>query len=186
MASIVSRAVCLLAVLSLVPVAAASLIRMPAAADVPFVTLADGSFHGPALGRLIVIRTPERWAHVWAVMNAGSVPLPPVPDVDFTQSMILIAARGYKPACGYHARIERIEATDHGLEVTVRKWRETCVTPIVTYWSHVVVVPRNDGRVKAVIVRGAPEARVRSFVTRSHLLRLAGRFAGALRALTPN
>ena len=157
MASVVSPAARRLAVLGLMLVAVAWPMRHVAAADVPFVTLADGSFAGPVSGRLIVIRTPEKWAHVWAVMNAGSVPLPPIPAVDFSESMVLIAARGYKPTCGYFARIERVEATDHGLEVTLRKWRETCVTPVVTYWNHVVLVPRNDGRVKAVVIRGSPE-----------------------------
>ena len=179
MASVVSSAVRLLALLSLALVVVAGPMRRVAADDVPFVTLADGSFAGPVVGRLVVIRTPERWARVWAVLNAGSVPLPPVPDVDFNQSMVLIAARGYKPTCGYFARIERIETTERGLEVTVRKWRETCVTPVVTYWNHVVVVPRDDGRVKAVIIRGAPESRP-SLVSPLQLVRTAGRSQSVL------
>ena len=148
----------MIAILGMSLVALASPTKRAAADEVPFVTLANGSFAGPGLGRLIVVRTPERWAHVWARINSGSLPLPPIPYVDFNQSMVLIAARGYRPTCGYFARIERIEATDHGLSVTLRKWRETCVTPIVTHWNHVVVVPKHDGRVKAVIIRGAPEA----------------------------
>ena len=158
MTSIVTRAVRLFVILGITLVALASPMKRAAADDVLFVTVANGSFAGPGLGRLIVIRTPERWAHFWATINAGALPIPPIPAVDFNESMVLIAARGYRPTCGYFARIERIEATDHGLDVTLRKWRETCVTPIVTHWNHVVVIPKHDGRVKAVIVRGAPDA----------------------------
>jgi hypothetical protein len=50
------------------------------------------------------------------------------------------------------------EVVQARLPKSLRKWRETCVTPIVTHWNHVVVVPKHDGRVKAVIVRGAPDA----------------------------
>ena len=48
MASLVSTAARRLAVLGLVLVAAAWPMRHAAAADVPFVTLADGSFAGPS------------------------------------------------------------------------------------------------------------------------------------------
>jgi hypothetical protein len=53
----------------------------------------------------LVIRDQQSWQDLWSRMNRNASPAPPVPAVDFTQDMVLVAAAGTRNTGGYSVSI---------------------------------------------------------------------------------
>ncbi len=65
-----------------------------------------------------VIRDPVTWGAVWAEIHAGQGAPPPVPDVDFTFDMVLLAAMGDRPSGGYAIRSDALFLAPDGAIIT--------------------------------------------------------------------
>ena len=68
----------------------------------------------------IVIRTQHEWAELWDRMLNAHSPKPPIPFVDFSQHMLLVAAMGGKPTGGYAIRIESVSRQNAVITAHVR------------------------------------------------------------------
>jgi len=72
----------------------------------------------------IVIRDPVTWQIVWKKVwggGYGDSKVPPLPAVDFSSEMILVAALGARSIGGYGILIDRAhEVANSGISVTIR------------------------------------------------------------------
>jgi hypothetical protein len=100
---------------------------------VPVVRLESASssftyFSGLSAPERVVIRDQASWASMWAAMSLGG-PVPALPDVDFTNEMLVVAALGERPTEGYSIFIDHAVAVDGSVEVTVRSVApgQTCI-----------------------------------------------------------
>lgn len=67
----------------------------------------------------LVIRNQESWQELWSRMNATILPAPPpVPVVDFTKEVVLVAAAGTRPTGGFSVAIT--SAAESGSEVVAK------------------------------------------------------------------
>src|SRR5690349_2336597 len=62
--------------------------------DVAFQTVAKEQYSGIKTQREEVVTTQERWNAVWSEIMATRSPKPPTPAVDFSQSSVIVIARG--------------------------------------------------------------------------------------------
>jgi hypothetical protein len=98
----------------------------------------------------LVIRTPEAWAEAWARLNASTAPVPPVPEVDFSREMVVLAALGTRRTGGHAASISGATLDGDTLRVEVRETApgQGCMTTqALTYPVAVARVARHDGAV---------------------------------------
>jgi hypothetical protein len=77
-----------------------------------------------------VIRDRTTWVALWARLVSDLQPAPPVPDIDFSREMIVVASMGLRPTGGFSIRIEGVYEAEGQLYVTVRETSPgpTCVT----------------------------------------------------------
>ncbi len=95
----------------------------------------------------IVIRSDADWRSAWATLHAGSSPVPPVPPVDFSREMVLLAALGDRPSGGFGVAIREVTfdgSTVGAAVVETRPGPRCIVTAVVTQPVAVVTVPRSD------------------------------------------
>jgi hypothetical protein len=68
-----------------------------------------------------VIRDPVTWQTVWKEIWRGSSEVPPVPAIDFSSEMIVVAALGARSTGGYGILIDGAnEVANGGVNVTIR------------------------------------------------------------------
>lgn len=88
-------------------------------------------YGGPADSLRIVVRDREAWRDLWenALQHGGAEP-PPLPAVDFTRDMLVVAALGTVGSGGYSVAVERVDEVGRTLvvEVTRRTPGPSCGT----------------------------------------------------------
>lgn len=67
----------------------------------------------------VVVRDQSHWASVWDTTSAYQIPVPPVPTVDFSQEMVIVAALGAHPTGGYDISIDSVVVDSGAAEVFV-------------------------------------------------------------------
>ncbi len=119
-------------------------VRRPVAGQAKGVPLAFVS--GISDERRDVIRDGGAWESTWQQIFANLVPQPPVPDVDFTTEIVVLASMGTRPSGGFVVLIDgAVETEDKALivEVTETSPGPDCVVPaLVTAPVDALVVPR--------------------------------------------
>ena len=55
--------------------------------------------------RTIVVTDAQAFADLWAELNQGSAPVPPLPAVDFAKEIVVGFASGGRPTSGYSVRL---------------------------------------------------------------------------------
>lgn len=101
----------------------------------------------------LVVRDRGAWAAEWAAIWASQSPAPPIREVDFTRSMVVVAALGQRPTGGYSILIDSAAAEPGGVEVTIRTVSPgpRCgVTQALTQPVDVAILPRTDQPVRFV------------------------------------
>jgi hypothetical protein len=78
--------------------------------------LDGGAFAGETT---LAIRDQPTWQNLWSQLNTGRVPLLPLPSIDFTTEMIVVAAMGVKPTAGYQVSIASATEQAGSVSVTV-------------------------------------------------------------------
>jgi hypothetical protein len=53
----------------------------------------------------LVVRDRDTWVQVWNRISSGPNS-PPLPEIDFTREMLVVAAMGWKPSTGYRIIID--------------------------------------------------------------------------------
>jgi hypothetical protein len=111
-------------------------------ADLTLETVARSSYSGFSAAERTVIDSAEQWALLWAELNAGLRPMPPLPAVDFSRQSLFLAAAGTRANGCYSIDITSARATGDGgvaLEVTETVPGSSCAcTQAVTRPVHVV------------------------------------------------
>ena len=69
----------------------------------------------------LVIRDRETWERFWLRATANQHPPPPVAQVDFQRSMVVVATMGLRHTGGYNIEIEALHRFGNDLYVTVRE-----------------------------------------------------------------
>ena len=70
----------------------------------------------------LAIRNRDEFSEFWKQLTATTSFKPPLPDVDFTREIIVVAAMGEKPSSGYEIIIEGACEMDNQIEVFVRSF----------------------------------------------------------------
>jgi hypothetical protein len=99
----------------------------------------------------IVIRDPVAWQVVWKDVWRGSSEAPPLPAIDFSGEMILVAALGAHSTGGYGIMIDGAnEAANGGINVTIRSISplNCLVTDAFTQPIDIARLPIRTGRVE--------------------------------------
>jgi hypothetical protein len=67
-----------------------------------------------------VVRDSDAWRETWQTIHRPFIPPPPVPLVDFSREMVVVAALGTRPTEGYAIVFENVREDTSGIEVAVR------------------------------------------------------------------
>jgi hypothetical protein len=97
----------------------------------------------------LVVRDAAAWQALWARIARGSSP--PVPAVDFSTEMVIVASMGSKPTGGYTIAIERVSESGGTVFVQVLETspgRGCGTTQAITSPTAGVVVPLRSGSVR--------------------------------------
>jgi hypothetical protein len=124
---------------------AVTLRRIPAASELAFTGLEQPTRR--------VVRSEAEWRDVWSQIWSRHTPQPPLPAVDFSREMVLVAGMGVRSSGGYSIRIQSARQTAQGLAVTVHSESPGAgcgVFAALTYPADLVVVPRTSGTVRFV------------------------------------
>jgi hypothetical protein len=68
----------------------------------------------------IVVRDSATWDETWRTLHRPFIPPPPVPPVNFSREMVIVAALGARPTEGYEIVFESAREDTSGIEVDVR------------------------------------------------------------------
>jgi hypothetical protein len=104
----------------------------------------------------LVVRDREIWADVWKRIHSfgptysiPQLPPPPLPDIDFSREMVVVAAMGRRPSSAYSIIIEGAYTYERSyrLEIDVRSKenRNGCAAyPVMTAPIDMVRLPKTD------------------------------------------
>lgn len=98
----------------------------------------------------VVIRDSDAWKNIWKKMYVGKFcranEVPPVPEIDFTREMIVLAALGERPTSGYGIVVDKAYEQATKLEIIVRSISPRCGghSQVLTEPIDVVRVPKTD------------------------------------------
>jgi hypothetical protein len=121
----------------------------PEAREVTVLREWSGGTCGVAEPKQVVIRDSDAWKSLWKEMQSQRTPAPATPDVDFSREMVVGVFLGQKPTGGYSVRVTRIEQAPDVLKVEFKETRpapDSIVTQALTQPYHLVVVPKQEGR----------------------------------------
>lgn len=142
-----------LLVLAVTACAAGTLTEVPADAQrVSFdeIDELDSPFSAFSEPQRMVITDAEAWAEAWQRFHGAVEPMPAIPNVDFTQRMVILAAMGQRSSGGYQIAVEGVYRDADRLIVEVRETSPgpRCVTTAaLTSPATAVITDRFDGEV---------------------------------------
>lgn len=109
-------------------------------------TIVKTTSSGFPVSTRLVIRTDEEWQDAWQTLYAEKDSMPALPAVDFTQSVVVLAAAGQSPNLCYDLVITGAEINSGGgvdITVTENVPASGCICFFaLTYPVHVVRVDR--------------------------------------------
>jgi hypothetical protein len=112
--------------------------------------------------RLIVLRSPAEWQGQWRRITARQGGPPPLPAVDFSREMLLMAAMGPKPTGGYRVAIDKVIEQSGELLAFVRfvsPGRRCGAIAAMTSPVDIVRVPLSSKNVRWVVERQPADCR---------------------------
>jgi hypothetical protein len=101
----------------------------------------------------VVVRDLQTWQSLWAQIYRRHGAAPPLPTIDFSREMIIVAALGSRASGGYGIIIDGASWQGSGIAVTVRSISPgpRCgVTAALTQPVDIARMPRRDGEVRFV------------------------------------
>jgi PrcB C-terminal len=123
------------------------LVMLALTADPAVMTVARGPMSAVADARQTVARTVTEWGALWKSHGAAQ----PMPDVDFSTSMVAAVFLGSQPTGGISVEITGTRLDGDALVVEFverRPGRGDVVSQVLTSPFHVVKLPRHDGPVR--------------------------------------
>jgi hypothetical protein len=94
-----------------------------------------------------VVKDPATWRALWRSVSGYGKSQPEPPRVDFTSSMLLLAA-GPPLGAGDSVIITQAVEDQDGFRAVVMAYRQCAPADVITAPVHVVRVPRSEGRVR--------------------------------------
>ncbi len=67
-----------------------------------------------------VVRDSGAWREAWRTIHRPFIPPPPVPAIDFSREMVIVAALGTRSSEGYEVVFENVREDTAGIEIAVR------------------------------------------------------------------
>ncbi|MFC1959016.1 protease complex subunit PrcB family protein [Chloroflexota bacterium] len=89
----------------------------------PTATLADietidkGEYSGIKTRELLVIKSQAEWEKLWSKHSSLEVPSPKLPEIDYSQKMVIAVFSGWKPSGGYSIEIAKVELAEDEIRV---------------------------------------------------------------------
>jgi len=109
----------------------------------PFETVEQGDQSGVAVEEpdVFSLGTQEQWEKFWSRHKSGVIPVPDLPEVDFTKEMVIAVVDGQEPSGGYRIEIAGIAPDLDSLTVMAKKTvpgRGCVVAAVITQPFHIV------------------------------------------------
>lgn len=107
-----------------------------------------------------VVRDAQAWSALWAQIVANHSPTPPVPSIDFSREMLIVAAMGTRNTGGYSIKVESVSGSSTELVATVTATspgRSCMTTQAFTAPVDIMRVPRSELPVRFVEQRSVNE-----------------------------
>jgi hypothetical protein len=98
----------------------------------------------------LVIKNRDEFSNFWKQLTARVPPggwIPPLPEIDFSKELIVVAAMGARPSSGYWTIIDGACEVDGQVEVFVSNVEDATCTgrlAVVTYPADAVRLPKTD------------------------------------------
>ena len=93
----------------------------------------------------IVVRDRETWDSIWKRLLNPTPSYPPLPEIDFSREMLVIAAMGERPSGGYRILVNSAHNLGNRTEVEVQSMSPCGLAPaIMTSPIDIVRIPRSD------------------------------------------
>jgi len=80
-------------------------------------TVVRQSYSGYTSAARLLIADSATWQAVWNKLSATVTPTPPLPRIDFSRSLLVLAALGGRPTSGYGITIDSVVRFDLGTRV---------------------------------------------------------------------
>ena len=116
--------------------------------EIPFTVIVEGDTAAEYPDRQgAIIASSSEWKTLWEQLHRYTIPRPALPEVDFTQHMLLAVFAGEKRTGGYAIQVKRVTQTDQAVIVHVTETApgpEDVVVAMITYPYQVVKIPRTD------------------------------------------
>lgn len=96
---------------------------------------------------LFIIRTQNELEQFWTKHAAIFFPQPTLPEIDFTQNMLVAVVDAVEPTGGYRLSIEALDSSEGTVAVQVRKSSpdaDTIVTDALTVPYHIITLAQSD------------------------------------------
>ncbi len=104
----------------------------------------------------LVVRDAAAWSALWQNIHATTDPTPPLPDVDFSQEMIVAAALGTRNSGGYNVLLAGAIEDSEGVQITVLETSpgaDCFTTQALTQPIDLGRMERRDGSVHFVVTQ---------------------------------
>ncbi|MGF1669888.1 MAG: protease complex subunit PrcB family protein [Balneolaceae bacterium] len=95
-----------------------------------------------------VINDPGSFATLWDDLHANRIPLPELPEVDFTEYTVIASMMGIQNSGGHSIEILKVANADNviGVKIEEREPGAGCVTTaVLTSPFHIVKIPKTSG-----------------------------------------
>jgi hypothetical protein len=144
-----------------VPSSDPGLINPPAVAPLTLTRLRTDSiafalYSGVRAPEHLVIRDAAAWSALWQNIHATADPMPPLPDVDFGQEMIVAAALGTRNSGGYNVLLTQANEDSGGVEIQVLETSpgaDCFTTQALTQPIDLGRIERRDGPVRFAVTQ---------------------------------
>ena len=132
-------------------------------------TVAEGSCSGCKEEEYQVIRSQTEWEELWDKIVADITPKPELPEIDFSEHMLIAAFMGQQPTGGYSIEIAAAFYYIDDIMVTVKKHYPPSGSGVITVLTqpyHVVKIEKSDRKVVFQQVEARSE--IKTIIYRSH------------------
>jgi hypothetical protein len=90
-------------------------------AVIAFIPVGKGSYGGVTDRRFVLVKEMNEWKELWAEINGNVLPLPALPEIDFSKQALAAVFQGLKRSGGYSISVEAIIETGDRVTVSVRE-----------------------------------------------------------------
>jgi hypothetical protein len=104
-----------------------------------------GTFSGVTQAKNVAINKKEDWEILWKEVHSTTLPLPPMPEIDFTKYTALATFMGQKATGGYAISIPKVIKKDKDILVLLESKeppQDVMVIQAITAPYYMIVVPK--------------------------------------------